>query len=56
MKSAFLIIVNSRRLELWPKTALSIDRDFDPAENLNDLRSTLVRLYRARNYLSNVLL
>ena len=27
-----------------PKTALSIDRDFDPAENVNVLSSTLVML------------
>jgi len=30
------------------RTALSIEKDFDPAESVNDLSSTLVRLYRAR--------
>ena len=36
--SAFLNIVNSRSLGWCPSTALSIDRDFDPAENVNDLK------------------
>jgi len=48
MKSAFLIIVGSSRLGMGPRTALSIDRDFDPAEIVNVLISTLVRLYCAR--------
>ena len=30
-----------------PNTALSIDRRFDPAENVNVVRSTPVMLYRA---------
>ena len=47
-KYAFLIIVYSRRLVLGPSTAFSIDRDFDPAENVKVLRSTLFVLYRAR--------
>jgi len=33
-----------RRFGTGPKTALSIDRDFDPAENVNVLSSTLVML------------
>jgi hypothetical protein len=48
MKSVFIIIVNSRRLGMGPRTAFSIDGDFNPAENVNVLRSILVRLYRAR--------
>lgn len=43
----FLIIVNKRRLGSGPKTALSIDRDCDPAEKVNVLSATRVRLYRA---------
>ena len=34
MKSAFLLMVKSRRLGMGSRTALSIDRDFDPAENV----------------------
>ena len=41
---AFLTMVKSRILGTGPKTALSIDRDFDPAENVNVLSSTLVML------------
>jgi len=37
---------------MGPRTALSIHRDFDPADNVNVLSSTLVRLYRARPPLS----
>jgi len=47
MKTAFLIIVNSRRFGMRPGTALSIDRDFQTPENVNVLRSTLDRLYCA---------
>jgi len=35
LKSAFLIMVNSRRFGRGPSTALSIDRDFDPAGNVS---------------------
>ena len=42
-KSAFLTMVK-RRFGTRPKTALSIDRDFDLAENVNVLSSTLVML------------
>ena len=48
MKSVFLTIVNKRRFGMGTTTALSIDKDFDPAENMNVLSSTLVTLYRAR--------
>ena len=48
MKSVFLIMVNNRRFGTGPRKALSIDRDFDPAANVNVLSSTLVWLYRAR--------
>jgi len=34
-------------LALGPMTLLSIGTDFDPAEDVNVLSSTLVRLYRA---------
>ena len=47
-KSEFLIMVNSRRLRRGPSTALSIDWDLDPAENVKVLRSTFVMLYPAR--------
>lgn len=47
MKSALLIMVYSRLLEMGPRTALSIERNFNPAENINVWNSTLVRLYRA---------
>ena len=56
MKSGFVIIVNSRCLRMGPRTALSIYRDFDQAENVNVLRLTLVRLYRARTPLLKDLL
>ena len=32
---------------MGPRTALSIDKDFDPAENVNILCSTLVTIKRA---------
>jgi len=41
--SVFLNTVNSRRFGMEPRTALSIERDFDPATNVNVLNSTLVR-------------
>ena len=34
IKSTFLNMVKRRRLGTEPKKALSIDRDFDPAENV----------------------
>ena len=45
MKCAILIILDSRRLGLGPWTALSIDRDYDPADNVNVSRLTFVRFY-----------
>jgi len=48
VKSLFLTMVNKRHFGMGPTTALSIDRDFEPAANVNVLSSTLVRLYRAR--------
>ena len=45
-------MVNSRRLGRGPSTALSIDRDLDPVENVKVLRSTLVMLYHARDPLT----
>jgi len=48
-KSAFLIIVNSRRLVRGPSIALSIDQVFDQAENVIVLMSTLDMFYRARD-------
>ena len=47
MKSAFLTMVQCRSLGTGPKTALSIDRDFYPSENVKVLSSTLVMLSRA---------
>ena len=44
MNSAFLTMVKRRRFGMGPKTALSIERDFYPAENVNVLSSTLVIL------------
>ena len=44
-------ILNHREQEVFwdaPNTALYIDWDIDPAENVNVLSSTLVMLYRAR--------
>jgi len=49
LKSEFLIMVNSRLLGRGPSTALTIDRDLDPVENVKVLRSTMVMLYRARD-------
>jgi len=40
-------MVNKRRLGIGPKTALSIDKDVNPAGNENVLSSILVKLYRA---------
>jgi len=48
IKSEFLTMVNKRRFGMGPRTALSMDNDVDPAEKVNDLISTLVRLYRAK--------
>jgi len=42
IKSVFLTMVKRRRFGTVPKTALSIDRDFDPADNVNVLISTIV--------------
>ena len=47
LKSAFLIMVNNRRLGRAPSTTLSIGQHFYPAENVKVLRSTLVMFYRA---------
>ena len=47
-------MVNSRRFGTGPKIALYIDRDFDPAENVNVFSSTLVMIYHARTPLLNV--
>jgi len=41
--SVFLTMVNSRRFGMGHRTALSMDRDFDPAANVNVLSLTLVR-------------
>jgi len=41
-------MVNYRRFGMGPRTALSIDNDFDPPENVKVFSSTLVGLYRAR--------
>jgi len=41
-------MVDNRRFGVGPRTALSIDNDFVPAEYVNILSSTLVWLYRAR--------
>ena len=40
-------MVNKRILGTGPRTALSIDRDFDPAEKVKVVSSTLVSLYCA---------
>jgi len=48
MRSVFLNKVNKRRYGIGSRTALSIDKDFDPAENVNVLSSTVGRLQRAR--------
>ena len=40
----FLTMVKRRLFGTGPKKALSIDSDFDPAENVNVLSSTLVML------------
>jgi len=48
MKSEFLTMVNNIRFGMGPRTALSIENDFHPAENMNVLSSTLVRLEGAR--------
>jgi len=34
--------------KMVPKTRLCIDREFDPVANVNDMSSTLVKLFRAR--------
>ena len=41
---AFLTVVKKVRFGTRSNTALSIERDFDPAENMNALSSTLVML------------
>ena len=46
-------MVNSGRFWMGPISALSIDRDLEPAENINVLRSTLVRLYATRTQLNS---
>jgi len=54
MKSVPLTMVNNRLLGMGLRTALSIDRDFDPAVNVNVLSSTLVSLQGARLPFFNV--
>jgi hypothetical protein len=49
-------MVKRKRYGIGPSTALSIDRDCDPLENVNDLSSTLVRLYLARQPLLRAVL
>ena len=44
IKSVFLTMVNQRYFGMGTMTALSIDNDFNPAENVNVMSSTLVRL------------
>ena len=48
INSVFLTTVNKRLFGMGPRTALSIDKYFDPAEHINVLSSTLVRFYRTR--------
>ena len=47
-KSVYLTMLNNRCFGKGHRTALSIDKDFDPAENVNALSSTLISLYRVR--------
>ena len=47
-------MVNKRRLVIGPNTALSIDKEFDPLENVKVLSSTLVKFYRPRKPLLRV--
>ena len=54
IKSVFQTMVNRRRLGMGPRTALSLDTEFDPAENVNVLTSTVVGLYRATLHLLGV--
>ena len=53
-KSVFFTMVNSRRFGTGPNTALSMDKDWAPLENV--FSSTLVRLYRASGPLARVAL
>ena len=46
-KSFLLIIVKRRRFGIGPNTALSIDSDCEPLENVKVWSSTLVMLYFA---------
>jgi hypothetical protein len=55
-KPVFFIMVKRRRFGIGPNTALLSGRDFDPLENVNDLSSTLVRLYLARQPLLRAVL
>jgi hypothetical protein len=55
-KSVFFIMVKRSRFGIGPNNALSIDRGFDPLENVNDLSSPLVRLYLARQPLLRAVL
>jgi hypothetical protein len=45
----FFTVVNKRRFGIGPKSALSIDRELEPLENVNVLSSILVRLHMARS-------
>jgi len=44
LKSVFLTMVKNRSFGMGTRTALSVDRDFDPSANVNVLSSTLFRL------------
>jgi hypothetical protein len=55
-KIRVFIMMNRRRFGIGPNTALSIDRDFDPLENVKDLVSTFVMLYLARQPLLRTVL
>jgi len=55
-KSVFYTMVKSRRLVTRSNTALYIDRDCAPLENVKVFSSTLGRLYRASGPLTRVAL
>jgi len=46
-KSALFAMVNRMRLGMGPNTALSMDSDCSPSEDVEVLSSNLVRLHRA---------
>jgi hypothetical protein len=49
------VMVKRSRFGIGPNTALSIDRDFDPLENVNDLCSAVVKMYLARRLFRAIL-